>query len=127
MRKKKESYGKPCGLLPGDVVLCWNIAPHRFYEVKSTEPRLGDNDIVYLTFIGGTSSAPLYTLEKNLMLDASHVVKVTAENIAMHVRKLANDMNILLSALEKQQDLEKERKECLLQQVKPKSKSSVKK
>lgn len=127
MRKKKESFGKPCGLLPGDVVLCWNIAPHRFYEVKSTEPRLGDNDLVYLTVLGGTSSAPLYTLEKNLTLDASHVVKITLANISMHLRRLTNDMNILLSALEKQQDLEKERKECPVQQIKPKSKSSVKK
>ena len=125
MAKKKETFGKPCGLLLGDIVMCWGIAPHRFYTVTKVEPRLGDNDLVYLTFLLGTSSAPLYTMEKTLTLDASHAVRVTAKNVSMHILRCSNDIQTFISVLEKQQDLEKERRECPLREVKKKSKGSA--
>lgn len=122
MAKKKV---KPSGLLPGDLVLCWNIAPNRFYRVTKVEPREGTNDLIHLEYTGRTHSAPSFMLDKTLSLDASNVVKITAENVAFHIRKLSDDISIFLSALEKQQSTEKERRECPLKEHKKKPRSSA--
>jgi hypothetical protein len=125
MAKKKETYGKPCGLFPGDIVVCWGIAPEAIYRVEKTRPRIGERDLVEMVLLATLSSKPSFLVEKNIILDSSHVIKISPEIIVKHVRRLSNDMSILLSALEKQQDTEKERRECPLKEVKPKRKSSA--
>jgi len=127
MTKKKETFGKPCGLLPGDIVVCWGVAPEVIYQVERTCPRIGERDLVEMVLIATLNSKTSFMLEKHLVLDASHVAKISSEIVVKHLRRLSNGMTILMSALEKQQDLEKERKECPLKQIKPKLKSSARK
>ena len=112
MAKKKDTLGKPCGLLPGDIVMCWGIAPEVLYRVESTRPRIGEKDLVVMELWASLSSKPNSMLEKNMILDASHVIKLNPEIVVKHVRRLSNDMQILIAALEKQQAQEKERRDC---------------
>jgi len=114
MAKKKETYGKPCGLFPGDIVMCWGISPQVLYVVESTRPRIGEKDLVEMQLWATLSSKPSFMQEKHLVLDASHVVKLNPEIVVKHVRRLSNDMQILIAALEKQQNIETQRCECPL-------------
>lgn len=125
MAKKKETYGKPCGLLCGDIVVCGSVAPDVIYMVEKTRPRIGEADLVEMVMVAILSNKSAFMTEKNLILDAGHVTKINSEIVVKHIRRLSNDMCILLSALEKQQLTEEKRRECLPKEDKKQQKSSV--